>query len=337
MDSISIDDFGGEDRSISELPDKILIHILSFLTAKDIVATSALSKRWKSFSKLFPIRNFELLIWAGKPPAVQRNIHSFDSFQREVQLLPDKARIGTFNLIYRLPICSNEAENESNSKLTSLLNDVLKKHKVEKFEFLYNRIDSELIKPVPLPDSLFTSDSLTSLKLTASQICFPTSISFPRLKTLHLRCADIENAKQLFSGHPVLEELELEYCRWNYYKALSISIGPLKRLTISHGGTTAGKTLSLRINCSNLQSLKLTTCSRFEFEFERCNLSSLAEAYLKIITWSLLPQPRHDFAHQTLEFLERIRHVKHLELAQDTLQIQWGAGGSIDAHSSKVT
>ncbi|OMO76607.1 hypothetical protein CCACVL1_15544 [Corchorus capsularis] len=51
-----------KDRSISKLSDDILIHILSFLPGKDIVATSTLSRRWKSFWKFSPIRIFNWML-----------------------------------------------------------------------------------------------------------------------------------------------------------------------------------------------------------------------------------------------------------------------------------
>ena len=50
----SSEDVSDGDR-ISELPDDILVDILSYLPTKDIVATSALSSRWKPFCKSFSI------------------------------------------------------------------------------------------------------------------------------------------------------------------------------------------------------------------------------------------------------------------------------------------
>ncbi|KFK33615.1 hypothetical protein AALP_AA5G036900 [Arabis alpina] len=49
-----------EDR-ISHLPEALLVHILSMLSTKDVVATSALSKQWKSLWKIVPKIKLELI------------------------------------------------------------------------------------------------------------------------------------------------------------------------------------------------------------------------------------------------------------------------------------
>ncbi|OMO80308.1 hypothetical protein COLO4_24148 [Corchorus olitorius] len=55
------DDFDGKDR-ISELPDEILLEILSYLPMKDIIAASAMSSRWKDLWKFFPSHNFNFTL-----------------------------------------------------------------------------------------------------------------------------------------------------------------------------------------------------------------------------------------------------------------------------------
>ncbi|WZZ54493.1 hypothetical protein YC2023_054600 [Brassica napus] len=47
-----------EDR-ISELPEALLLHILSYVPTKDVIATSVLSKRWRSLWKMVPKLEFE--------------------------------------------------------------------------------------------------------------------------------------------------------------------------------------------------------------------------------------------------------------------------------------
>jgi len=63
----------GEDR-ISKLPDDVLCHILSFLTTKEAIATSLLSRRWPRLRSMLP----SLRIHFSKP-IIQRHryAHNF--------------------------------------------------------------------------------------------------------------------------------------------------------------------------------------------------------------------------------------------------------------------
>lgn len=47
-----------EDR-ISQLPEDLILHILSLLPTKDVIATTVLSKQWRSLWKMVPILMFD--------------------------------------------------------------------------------------------------------------------------------------------------------------------------------------------------------------------------------------------------------------------------------------
>ncbi|CAF1862801.1 unnamed protein product [Brassica oleracea var. botrytis] len=65
-----------EDR-ISELPEALLLHILSYVPTKDVIATSVLSKRWRSLWKMVPKLEFEFDMEHVSSEAVYRKLHLY--------------------------------------------------------------------------------------------------------------------------------------------------------------------------------------------------------------------------------------------------------------------
>ncbi|OMO59216.1 hypothetical protein CCACVL1_24999 [Corchorus capsularis] len=302
-------DYGNYGDRISELPDDILLQILSYLpTWKDIIATCVLSSRWKSLWKSlwesFDVLNFDFKIfWTKTEPMI-----TWDSVQRAIEEIPDRARIGKFRLHCDASVLLSAA-TKKRTELNSMLSKLVR-HQVEVLD-LYICPEWERFRFFPWPDSLCTSGSLTTLKLDMSlKLHLPASICFPKLKTLHLECIKFHqehDPERLFSACPILEELHFRRCDLisnpdppNY--KLSISIPSLRRFFFEH----TYKHISLRINCSNLHSLKFRC---FKFELLECNLPSLVEAHIDFGTWQ--------FNHQ---LFERICHIKSLGLPAQTIQ-----------------
>ncbi|KAL6516276.1 hypothetical protein OROGR_019581 [Orobanche gracilis] len=63
---------------LSELPDSLILEILSLLPMRDMVRTSVLSKRWKDLWITLPFFNFKV-IWNGKAEDVYSSPLSFKS------------------------------------------------------------------------------------------------------------------------------------------------------------------------------------------------------------------------------------------------------------------
>ncbi|KAE8077490.1 hypothetical protein FH972_016050 [Carpinus fangiana] len=94
---------------------------------------------------------------------------------------------------------------------------------------------------VPLPYCLFICKTLTSLHL--DMLCIlklPTTICFSSLKILKIQSVTFSNeylTRKLFSGLPVLEELELRNCSWGNLMFMSISAPKLHSLCIFENWT----------------------------------------------------------------------------------------------------
>uniref|UniRef100_A0A0D3C9W9 F-box domain-containing protein n=1 Tax=Brassica oleracea var. oleracea TaxID=109376 RepID=A0A0D3C9W9_BRAOL len=190
----------GCDR-ISELPESLLTHILSYLPTKHSVKTSVLSTRWKN-------------LWLNVPAL---DLHCEDFPYREEE---EEAVLGFLDRLL---------EFEPGSRLLKV---TVECGSVEDIEGLRDRIstvihrgpqhldfesfteyrdhDDAFIDYIPL--NLYTSRTLVSLKLTFSGLEDPGFVWMPCLKSMTLvkvhfhYAADLE---KLVSGCPVLEELTL--------------------------------------------------------------------------------------------------------------------------------
>ncbi|KAK6143909.1 hypothetical protein DH2020_024257 [Rehmannia glutinosa] len=199
---------------LSELPDSILIRILSFLPTKLSVATTILGRRWRFLWAHVPNFDFD-----GETHSPESTMNFSDTINR-VMLLSKVQTINTFRLY-----CSDKCrECEIETWLAAAI-----ARNVQKFD-LYIRCHDGFF--AGLPRCVFTCKTLVDLRLHGCDlgfICCGLIISLPSLRKLQFSsvqfgCSD-EALPRLFSGCPVLEELiidgivdRLPYCfaaNWN--------------------------------------------------------------------------------------------------------------------------
>ncbi|XP_078162255.1 F-box/LRR-repeat protein 13-like [Carex rostrata] len=186
---------------ISRLPDDVLNHILSRLTAKEVVQTCILSKRWRNTWASVPVLNFQL-----------GNFHNdCDWFGRFVNsVFQNRGQSCLRKVVYK-----GRFEDTSHGPSMEWL---------DRAAFLMPRIIvvcslSNVDAPLIIPDSLFSCESLENLALCVQSvpvmtIIRPKSIALPSLKTLVLEHLSLDDdfAQKLLLGCPSLEGLRLEYC-----------------------------------------------------------------------------------------------------------------------------
>ncbi|XP_057418320.1 F-box/FBD/LRR-repeat protein At1g16930-like [Lotus japonicus] len=193
---------------ISNLPDEVICHILSFLPTEDVVATTVLSKRWRSLWLLVPTLDFHYERYISS-----NNNRSHSSFVRFVyatilgRSFPQP--IKTFRII-----CDSSV-----SDTIIWLNTSMQKRQVQNVEVGY------LSKPdwvhCKVSFSIFSSTTLVVLKL--HRVCFnafPYSVDLSTLKALHLSHIAFKKAQfivELLHGCPILEELEANVVLCNDY------------------------------------------------------------------------------------------------------------------------
>ncbi|EOA13379.1 hypothetical protein CARUB_v10026417mg [Capsella rubella] len=197
-----------EDR-ISQLPDPLICQILSHLPTKKAVRTSVLSTRWKSLWLWLP----SLELASSKFPNPNAFMSFGDSFFHS-------SRVSS---IHKLNLTLNFGN--VNTHFASWIDAAVKRN----VQHLHVRYACEM------PLSLYTSETLVSLKLYWVVLPSAEFVSLPCLKVLHLEYISYSNDttfEKLVSSSPVLEELEfgLVSSVENVFRVLSRS---LKKLTIS--------------------------------------------------------------------------------------------------------
>ena len=214
-----------EEDFISDLSDCVLLHILSFLNAKEAVQTCILSERWINLWKALPILTLSSSNF--------RSCTSFKQFLSQIFFLRDHS-----TAIHTLCL-----ELEYNHFMGISLYQ-----KIIEYGVLHNvqqlRINYAIIQH--LPPCFFSSHTLTSLHLSTyfsfqsgSTQIFPNSLNFPALTTLSLkhlafRCStsDEDGCVNPFSTFNLLNTLIIDRCVLLDAKNLRISSTKLDNLTI---------------------------------------------------------------------------------------------------------
>ncbi|KAL7592576.1 hypothetical protein Lser_V15G35342 [Lactuca serriola] len=321
---------------ISNLPDCIVHHILSFMPTKEVVKTSILSTRWKNLWASAPTIDFDDLLFCSVSDidyddlfVCDRKVHdrrqpdvtSFMNFIERVLRLR-----GVSNIIkFRLTCVSSYEESQiQNSQIHSWISDAIM-HNVQELDLSLFREDPSMI-----PWSILDRTSLVSLKIRSNYYVteLPSCISFPCLKTLHLLSVvfpDDDHAEKLLLGCPVLEELVLSH-NWMNLNNIVISNSTLKSLTIEdilhfqedilhfqeplYDPTSVCK---IKIDAENL--------TYFEYigflsnEIILSNTSSLVNARVYIP-----PEWKKEVTGRVIGLLKQLQYVVSLKLCRRTLE-----------------
>ncbi|RHN63418.1 putative F-box domain, Agenet-like domain, Agenet domain, plant type [Medicago truncatula] len=282
---------------ISELPDCILLHIMSFLEARDVVRTCILSKRWKDLCKRVTTLKYIL-------PSAQ----TLDSFKSWIFSCRDHS-CSLFNLTISTRIQQGE------EALYPLIEYALF-HNVQHLKININpsfRPKSDLL---PL---ISVSHSLTFLKLSYGRnfgvaVC-PKSLRLPALRTLYLKYVNFvathHHYADPFSNCHELNNLVLRDCSLiQDAKVLCISNNALSSLTIS---SVAAQQFSL--STPNLKSF--TFLGSFVFHrllSSTCNLSFLQQVNIDGLSYI------HKEASTFLRWLQVLANVKILKIGYSLIQ-----------------
>ncbi|KAK4257410.1 hypothetical protein QN277_007003 [Acacia crassicarpa] len=281
---------------ISELPDSLLHHILSFLSTRDAIRTSLLARRWKFLWTYLSDFNIKL------EDRQKQIIHLFN----QVDTILDKAKfIRRFSLV--------AFEDVNVDKVYYWIIILLLKHKIQELE-----LSLDLRSPFLLANYSTVLKSLNVMNLELPCVLEVAGcVHFPCLKTLALHFitfVDETSAQQLFSGCPVLQKLTLDNCGWKNVQNVSIKIPTLTTLIIEDESDSI-LNCKVTIDAVNLRSLSYNY--NFIIELIPVGLTSLADAYIDVST--IHPSLEQYTIPRAIRLFGGILHVKSLVLSKDAL------------------
>lgn len=202
---------------ISELPDALLLQILSLLpTTKDAVATSVLSKRWRFLCKMMPSLRF--------------------CYERTNDLERFSDNVCTFLLSHQAPVLQSlhlemNFGRGSTMDIGVLLGVAFGLHVRELELQVYSGGE-----PYRFPTSLYKCGTLETLKLGPNVLVdVPFPVCLKALTTLRLYKVIVKDERSvvnLLSGCSSLENLEVITCTHSDVKTFTIAVPSLQRLTL---------------------------------------------------------------------------------------------------------
>ncbi|CAK9150269.1 unnamed protein product [Ilex paraguariensis] len=303
---------GDSEDKISNLPDCILHHILSFLSTKDAVATCILSTRWKYLWTSVPNIDFDdSLLYLSKVNAwYPLEVTCFMNFVERVLLLRDASIMKRFRLSCR--VCF------SSSRVHAWVSAAIK-HNVEELDLCLF-----VEKCFMLPHCVFDCESLTVVKIEMNCVLeLPTCISFPCLRTLHLSLVTFpgdKSTQKLFSGCPVLQELAILDCDWMNLNSISISLPTLKSFIIddlpSFDSNDDLHGCEIKVEAANLVSLKYI--GYLSNEISLYNLSSLVDASVHI---PVTRERQRVVAFRTLKLLRGLHNACSVRISNGAIEV----------------
>ncbi|XP_078150743.1 FBD-associated F-box protein At4g13985-like [Carex rostrata] len=233
---------------ISTLPDDLLIHVLSFLSTREVVQTCILAKRWRNTWASVCVLKLKLreFFTDNDLENDERSKLCKDKFEQFIHgVLKNRERcLDKFQYEWRINI-ENDYSMEWLNRVVTLLPRVI--------NILYYGMNK-----MEMPNLVFSCPSLQKLKLILSAcnqitIIRPKLINIPSLKVLNLQRVDLDDdfARKLFSGCPALESLYLRSCHLGFS---DISSNVLKTLALKN----CRYLNQMKICCPSLISLDIS-------------------------------------------------------------------------------
>ncbi|XVF70562.1 hypothetical protein PTKIN_Ptkin11bG0171800 [Pterospermum kingtungense] len=292
---------------ISNLPDPLLYHILSFLSTKEAVSTSVLSTRWRylfaSVSSLYLNDDF---LWRHNK---RTTIAEFLNFVDRVLVFNIRANIEKLHL--KIGVDS--------SHVHSWISSAILWHGVRE---LHLCISNSKQSTTVLPSILFTSKTLVVLKLQIDTVlCVPSDVCLQNLKILRLQFFEFLNdgsLERLISSCVMLEDLVIYHCKLRNVSRLNICHPFLKRFTMIFGHMELSNSW-IMIDAPSLVYLEYM--ANIAAGYSMKNLHSLVKANITLVLDKYARQASNFYCVKATELSRGLINVKSLRLSTSALKL----------------
>ncbi|KAL0736717.1 hypothetical protein Bca4012_012927 [Brassica carinata] len=278
---------------ISSMPHEILHHILSFVPTQFAIRTSALSRVWRHIWCHTPFLDFDYsYIHEHRRQLTARDINQTLRSYRA-------PKITSFHL--RMP--RNFREHDS-------WIEFVVSHNVEKLSLVFDGLPNHVFEKI-----FYLGPSLTQLCIRKFYMVPGCAVvSWKSLRNLTLGECYLydESVDNILSGSPILEALELRYCRLP------------RRLDLSKSHSLRRLEIGLRKEPTEIVAPHLHHLSLESFNDRPCTLvdvSSLAEARIHIVVDNYRTLNVDFLQTMVLKMLAKLQNVKRLTFTGTVLQI----------------
>lgn len=245
--------------SISDFPDELLLNILSSLPSKDVVATSVLSKRWRSLWT-------EVKTFRYDGESIGRTYWKF------VLFISKRSSVETMQLKLNPHCTHRDIKPLINIAVARSLRELRIEMICESFElpksfYMFSQLETVILEKVSLKD-------------------VPRNAHLPCLKRLHflsVKFTGDESVKKLLSICPILEELVVKRNSLTNVMIFTIDVPLLRILSIDN---TSGKSRpegvhGFVINAPSLRCFSIRDSFSNYLQFE--NMPQLVKARVNVV------------------------------------------------------
>ncbi|KAL5710718.1 hypothetical protein ACHQM5_021248 [Ranunculus cassubicifolius] len=313
----------GRGDKLSNIPEYILYHILSFLDMKYVIQTSMLSRRWRYLWTSVSYLDFNDRVFVQCLESNTKNYpyRCFTEFVTRVLFFRHSSPIQKF-------VLSSYYDSCGTFHVDSWIRAAVQRN-IQTLDLQFYPKSSLL----ELPQCLFNCTTLTSLALDFSLgldeepkrivVPLPDSINLTGLRYMLLRSIGMMSTKSIdkvLSGCPVLEKLVIMRCQFVESKCLAISSPRLKHLELDMLEHYYSNPYSWRITvyAPSLISMRCKDFYCHDYSFE--NISLLETAEMEIEPRMTKVFPDNDDAKHMVKWLKELYNVKVLILNDTFLE-----------------